>query len=1491
MSITYVSNTGAQATSGTQATVSATIPGTLAAGSLVVVDVVWGNNSGNTGPPTHVQDSANSGVNYSLAGPGWTANQACGTYWSVVTNGGSSVVVTVTCGSAPYVSMAVTVYTFTGNLVQDNYQSVVNNTGSTNPSAGSYSTNSSYGTILLHCGFAVAGNASTSSAGSGFTLRYSAAGTSAPTVGIAAIDQIGATGSVTPQITISSSQEWTANAVQFRAYATLGNATSYTVSTTAGGHQNVQATWTVSLVGGDWSGTVTGTPGGGISQCEIYTPVAVTFPHNGITSFSFQFTPLIVDSVTFTFTNTGSFTNPGPYTYVSTGEYLLDTFSGTSGTAISSHTSNTLPSGLTGSQWGTASGGALQLDGGSWSNASLGGVFLESTGDSVSYWPGTLPGGTLPTAGLEWQFDFERLTAVSGAGTGLVFLDDGTHGPYELNWTEGVGFQINMNGTHQANYGTVAGPAAGTLWRIKIDATYQTNPAYLNVNTYYSTNNGSTWTTLLTNGQPQYSTISQNVSAGIYGHGTAVTTTTGPHIGNVVVQDITPPPANCQIATSVTTPTGGTVYGAYITTSGTMAAFFFQTISGGSAVSPTVQNYSPSFFRNGSSIGQGQNAWLDSGGRFPCVLFQLPAGITILPTDTVTVSTPASWMTCGTGNAANGVTGATVANYTGKSSFGTDSIAKTFKPGLNFSNGGTADGTFYNLPMNWRYRLAATNDGTTYTPDGYPTGMAATTWTSSFCNIGASNVLDSTGIPSALAGYWAIGFDDNYVAHSGTASTLAIVSGGSGSTVTPVSGNNNPGSGGLNQFYMFNVQPDGSGLANMPLSLQITNSAKTPYISNLWIVGPGDFTVPGGGVTTWSFNRYPISAPYKPSNQLVKQIPYGCGSMRWCDSTQSVNSDMTSEAWEIHGLQGNGGDGTDFSFNNWNFGGAGIESNTINFNTFQPLAINSTSWAYFPGLTADGGWPSAASAYNLTLATGVNSSATTFSLTATVDAYAIPISGLLLYMASGGEKCRIRTVSGSYPNYTVTVERGSSNTTATAQSSGTITCASRMLMTSLSQVGTGVIQVITAANHGLKTGMVVQFPNGTYPSPLTFTDLTTLTNIYNTVCVVTGPTSFALNMRTGDTVTLNQSYSLTGCYWTYNLPDVGFGPDFVAYFTGQFSGVKIHVNIPLCATDSYCYEYATIVKNNFPAGRTVYVELSDEFWNIFQTAGFQGGIISSMRGDANLQTWQVLRTGQIRTIFRTVFGSRANEIVMVTGSFILGPTLTQTLLNSHIAQSIPCDCIVVAPYVQPSDATATINMNNINTIEQNVDLWAHDVLYDTQGVIPFFAQHQAQIAAYNTSTSGSCFLHGYEGGYQWGVGSNNGGTPVANNLTQLSRDVAYDPNFRIVEKDFYGALQAGGFKNLNLYSFCIYYNFATNWGLYHWPFQLPGHGTGVGGFNNRLVRATAGLSGPVDYTKASTVNQDANSDSIRGQALLEWMSQALSANAASSSPAIMLGGL
>jgi hypothetical protein len=346
--------------------------------------------------------------------------------------------------------------------------------------------------------------------------------------------------------------------------------------------------------------------------------------------------------------------------------------------------------------------------------------------------------------------------------------------------------------------------------------------------------------------------------------------------------------------------------------------------------------------------------------------------------------------------------------------------------------------------------------------------------------------------------------------------------------------------------------------------------------------------------------------------------------------------------------------------------------------------------------------------------------------------------------------------------------------------------------------------------------------------------------------------------------------------------------EFIAMTTGSFAGARLHVNIPLMATDAYVYDVAAKILANFPPGRRVYVELSDEPWNFWPNGAFFTAIpMSNQAGVSNSYYYLVMRTGQIRTIFRTVFGDRADEIYALINnqwgsggpwvSYTGTPTLTDigNMGSLQLASyyGVTIDCCAVAPYVGQDGSSATVNAwNNSATIQQMIDIWVHDMYYDTQGWSAAITNAQETIAAYNATSgspyyngsTGTCCLYGYEGGF--------GAPPTGiKNGDTISRDLCYDPNWLIIEQDFYALLQSSRFANVNLYSYDIYYDGTANWGLYHSPYQPYGKGDGSDGkANNRLCLATPGF----EYSKAATTNQDQNTVSVRGQAFLEWMQPA-----------------
>ena len=502
----------------------------------------------------------------------------------------------------------------------------------------------------------------------------------------------------------------------------------------------------MTLTGGDFTGTITAAPSGG----QLYSNLHVAFTGNGTLSKTFSFTPLDPDTITWTLTNSGSLSNPSPKPYISIGEYLLDSTNGTVGTLIQNWLSQTLSDGIAGSSYTVPSSGAIALDGqtpSAFYNAIAGGTGMTS----LSYSTAPMP----PKLSCEYIFSFTNYGNIAGDAWAGIMLMNGGGNTLAWGYTHTVNaFCLIYNGTYYLSAGSTSAPAPGVTWLIRVDVLpglpgYPANGAGIQVIVYNSTNLLTpSWSLIFDYNFYYQVTVPTNIAAGIFfGGSTAATTSTGLHIGNFLVQDPLPPSPTCQIA--LTSPAG--TAGAYVTTGGQSIAFFFETISGNTAIFPTAMNFAPSFYQNGISIGVGTNAWVT--GYHSCAILQLQPGTQINPGDVVTVSAPASWMSCGSTNSANLINNYQIANYTGTSCFGTDTLVKTFKPGLNFSALGTSDGTEYNVPLNWRFRLEPAEAGSQNTVDGYPTAMYHTTETLSFLSL----ALPTASIRPIIPAYRACG--------------------------------------------------------------------------------------------------------------------------------------------------------------------------------------------------------------------------------------------------------------------------------------------------------------------------------------------------------------------------------------------------------------------------------------------------------------------------------------------------------------------------------------------------------------------------------------------------------------------------------------------------------------------------------------------------------------------------------------------------------------
>src|SRR5208337_4356236 len=519
--------------------------------------------------------------------------------------------------------------------------------------------------------------------------------------------------------------------------------------------------------------------------------------------------------------------------------YLQDTFAGSPGTTIQSHSSNALPGIPSGSTWGTPTGGPIEIDGN-------GMIFLAAEPDSICYSNVTLP-ACVQGSSLEIQFDLAQKTGGDSAVAGIIF-ESTTGNTIGIEYHKGDGYFYWIQWVSSVRTvlsGVAGGLSVDATLRFKLD-TYvgvgSVGNQYTYIWFYSSADEGTTWT-LLTDFITTTSSNPNTWSVGPYFQAVAGTTTAGLHIGNIVVQDIPPPAPNCQISR------------AYVAPSGQSAVFFFETF-GGAGVTPTALNYLPSFFLNGTSIGVAVNPWVN--GTATCAILQFQGNTQVNQGDVVTVSAPASWMTCGAGNAANQVTNYALTNYTGNSAYRSgsnnndagDTFVRTLAPGFNISFYGTSASSLQNIPANLRYRLPDI-PYSNMTVDGYPTGMWSNPSQLDFYDWGTiGNQIDSTGTPG-VPGYYAIGVDDN--GYSGNPTTFTLYSPNTAqSTVTQIHSCDNVGTNGIGQFYLFQLQAaSGSTSANIPIGLQIANTSLAPTFSNLVILYGGQYSGDPNGDFTW----------------------------------------------------------------------------------------------------------------------------------------------------------------------------------------------------------------------------------------------------------------------------------------------------------------------------------------------------------------------------------------------------------------------------------------------------------------------------------------------------------------------------------------------------------------------------------------------------------------------------------------------------------------
>jgi hypothetical protein len=214
----HVQGSGAQASSGSSPTLTATFSGAVAAGDLIVVSGVWW--AGVSGTPT-MADNVN-GVYYTYKGPTVVSGtENLGTWYYVTPKGAlpGTFTITFTVTGTANVYLAMTIDEF--NYATRATYSIDSSGTNTQAAASSMSLASALsvsGTDLVYAAGLLNGSG-TASPGSGFTLAYNAQIILGQSYGIASEYLLNETSSINPTMSCSGAALTNLNGIAFKAIA------------------------------------------------------------------------------------------------------------------------------------------------------------------------------------------------------------------------------------------------------------------------------------------------------------------------------------------------------------------------------------------------------------------------------------------------------------------------------------------------------------------------------------------------------------------------------------------------------------------------------------------------------------------------------------------------------------------------------------------------------------------------------------------------------------------------------------------------------------------------------------------------------------------------------------------------------------------------------------------------------------------------------------------------------------------------------------------------------------------------------------------------------------------------------------------------------------------------------------------------------------------------------------------------------------------------
>ncbi len=198
---------------------------------------------------------------------------------------------------------------------------------------------------------------------------------------------------------------------------------------------------------------------------------------------------------------------------------------------------------------------------------------------------------------------------------------------------------------------------------------------------------------------------------------------------------------------------------ATVTTCGKWLFCRLTKISDGSDVAFTTINEAPIVYVNGISQGAIQTGAMVSTPVHTGVLIPLPNGVVVNASQSVTLSASAGWV-FGPNGYAEAMSAQPATNKVGQSFYRQPNVPRTMDLGTGFAAQVTPEWNPLTLMKNWRYRAAfAVPTLVSADSGGKPVVLAGTPTYFPLINVTSVNNIDGTGFPTPT-GYWAVRWDD-----------------------------------------------------------------------------------------------------------------------------------------------------------------------------------------------------------------------------------------------------------------------------------------------------------------------------------------------------------------------------------------------------------------------------------------------------------------------------------------------------------------------------------------------------------------------------------------------------------------------------------------------------------------------------------------------------------------------------------------------------------